>query len=430
MTMLLLGTVVGMFALLAGGMPVAFALGVAGAVGLYLFGGFPMVVGILTTTPLSSTASYELITVPMFLLMAEFVILSGVANDLFKAAATWVGRVPGGLGVATAIAGAGFGAISGSSTAAAATLSATTIPAMMQQGYEPKMACGVVAISGTLAMLIPPSIALVLYGIIADVSIGKLLIGGVIPGLLVTFTIALTVVVLVFLDPSRAPAGRRYSWAEKFESLKITGPMLGLFVAVTGSIYLGIATPTEASGLGAFGALILAWRAGKITWPTLRGALIDAATTSCMIFMIILGARIFGYFFTLTQVTQALVAAIAAWAVSKWVIIGVIAVIYLMLGCVMDQIAILILTVPVMLPVVKALGFDPVWFGVLVIVIAEVGLLTPPVGLNVFVVSRYTGRSASEVFAGVWPHVLAHLILITIFIIFPSLILWLPGKMA
>jgi len=292
MAWLLFGITVAMFALLAGGMPVAFALGVAGATGLYLFGGMPMVIGILDTTPLSSVASYELITVPMFLLMAEFVILSGVANDLFKAAATWVGRVPGGLGVATAIAGAGFGAISGSSTAAAATLSATTIPAMMKQGYEPKMACGVVAISGTLAMLIPPSIALVLYGIIADVSIGKLLIGGVIPGLLVTLTIALTVVVLVFMDPSRAPAGRRFTWREKFESLKVTGPMLGLFLAVTGSIYLGIATPTEASGLGAFGALLLAWRAGKITWPTLRGALVDAATTSCMIFMIILRASV------------------------------------------------------------------------------------------------------------------------------------------
>lgn len=430
MVLLLTGVVVAMFVLLACGMPVAFALGVAGAVGLYLFGGMPMVLGILDTTPLSSTASYELITVPMFLLMAEFVILSGVADELFKAAATWVGRVPGGLGVATAIAGAGFGAISGSSTAAAATLSATTIPAMLKQGYEPKMACGVVAISGTLAMLIPPSIALVLYGIIADVSIGKLLVGGVIPGLLVTLTIALTVMVLVFLDPSRAPVGRRYSLREKVTSLKVTGPMIALFLAVTGSIYLGVATPTEASGLGAFGALLLAWRARKVSWTTLRSALVDAATTSCMIFMIILGARIFGYFFTLTQVTQTIVAAIAIWQVSKWVIIGIIILIYLVLGCIMDQIAILILTVPVMLPVIKALGFDPVWFGVLVIVIAEVGLLTPPVGLNVFVVARYTKMPVTDVFAGVWPHVFAHLILIAIFVVFPALILWLPNRMA
>ena len=222
-------------------------------------------------------SSYELISVPMFLLMAEFVILSDVANNLFRAAATWVGRVPGGLGIATALAGAGFGAISGSSTASAATLSAITIPAMMKQGYEPKMACGVVAISGTLAMLIPPSVALVLYGIIADVNIGKLLIAGVIPGLLVTLTIALTVYALVKLDPRRAPPGNRYTMREKFASLKVVGPMLALFMAVTGSIYIGIATPTEASGLGAFGAFLLALHARKVNRRTLTEALVRAA---------------------------------------------------------------------------------------------------------------------------------------------------------
>lgn len=418
-----------LFAMLAAGVPVGFALGIAGAVGLYGIGSAPMVAGILETAPLSTTASYELITVPMFLLMAEFVILSGVADDLFKAAATWVGRVRGGLGIATAIAGAGFGAISGSSTAAAATLSATTIPAMMKQGYEPKMACGVVAISGTLAMLIPPSVALVLFGIIADVSIGKLLIGGVIPGLLVTLTIALTVYALVLLDPRRAPLGQRYTMREKFVSLKVAGPMIALFMAVTGVIYLGVATPTEAAGLGAFGAFLLAWKEGKINLGTLRTALVDAAGASCMIFMIIVGARIFGYFFTLTQTTQQIVGAIGAWNVSPWVIITVILIGYLILGCIMDQIAILILTVPIVLPVIKALGFDPVWFGVIVIVVAEVGLLTPPVGLNVFVVARYTKRAVGEVFAGVWPHVFAHFVLIAILTAFPILILWLPNKM-
>ncbi len=418
-----------LFALLTVGVPVGFALGIAGAAGLYAIGGTPMLAGILETAPLSTTASYELITVPMFLLMAEFVILSGVADDLFEAAAKWVGRVRGGLGIATAVAGAGFGAISGSSTAAAATLSATTIPAMMKQGYEPKMACGVVAISGTLAMLIPPSIALVLYGIIADVSIGKLLVGGVIPGLLVTFTIALTVYVLVTLDPRRAPPGQRYSFREKLASLKVAGPMIALFVAVTGVIYIGIATPTEASGLGACGAFLLALKAGKISLASLRAAVVDAAGASCMIFMIIVGARVFGYFFTLTQTTQLMVSAVGAWQVSPWVIITVILIGYLILGCIMDQIAILILTVPIVLPVVKALGFDPVWFGVIIIVVAEVGLLTPPVGLNVFVVARYTNRAVGEVFAGVWPHVFAHFVLIAILTAFPSIVLWLPNKM-
>jgi tripartite ATP-independent transporter DctM subunit len=415
--------------LLALGTPVAFSLAIAGVAGLYAIGGLEMVLGVLQTTPFSAANSYELISVPMFLLMAEFVILSGVADDLFEAASAWVGRVPGGLAMATALAGAGFGAISGSSTAAAATLSATTIPAMLKQGYEPKLACGVVAISGTLAMLIPPSIALVLYGIIAGANIGELLIGGVIPGLLVTLTIIATVWYLVWRDPSRAPPGRAFTMREKILSLKVVGPMIFLFMAVTGLIYSGVATPTEASGIGAFGAFILAIRAGKVNLTSVRHALVKASHTSCMIVMIILGAQIFGYFFTLTGTTQQLVAWIGTLHVSHWWIIAFILFGYFVLGCLMDQVAILILTVPVVLPLVKAMGFDPVWFGVIVIVMAEVGLVTPPVGLNVFVVARYTGRPLTEIFQGVGPHVVAHLILVAILVAFPEIILWLPSTM-
>ena len=415
--------------LLAIGTPVGFALAIAGSVGLFSLGGMGMLLGILDTAPLSAASSYELITVPMFLLMAEFVIISGVADELFKTAATWVGRLPGGLGIATAFAGAGFGAISGSSTASAATLASTSIPAMMKAGYEPKLACGVVAISGTLAMLIPPSIALVLFGIIADVNIGQLLIGGVIPGLMVTVAIALTVSYLVWRDPSRAPRGQAYTWGQKLRSLAKVWPMLVLFGAVTGIIYAGIATPTEAAGIGAAGAFLIALLLGKAGFSATRGALLRAAQTTCMIIMIILGAHIFGYFFTITQTTQQVVAAVGAWPVDRWVIMALIILIYLVLGCFMDQVAILILTVPVVLPLIKTLGFDPVWFGVLVIVTAEVGMVTPPVGLNVFVVSRYTGRPLDEVFRGVGPHVLAHLIIIALFCLFPQIILWLPQTM-
>jgi len=419
-----------LFGLLTIGMPVAFTLAFTGALGLYLVGGWDTMVGVLSTAPLSTVAHYELISVPLFILMAEFVIMSGVADNLFKAAATWVGRVPGGLGMATALAGAGFGAISGSSTAAAATLSSTTMPAMLKQGYDPKLAGGVVAISGTLAMLIPPSIALVLYGIIADVSIGALLIGGVIPGLLVTLTIMATVWTLVLINPAAAPSGRAYTAREKLASLRVVGPMVFLFIAVTGVIYAGIATPTEASGLGAFGAFLIALYERKVTRAALARALVHAAHASCMIIMIIVCAKIFGYFFTLTQGTQALVAWVGSLEVSRWVIMGMILLGYLVLGCLMDQVAILILTVPVVLPLVKALGFDPVWFGVIVIVMAEVGLVTPPVGLNVFVVARYAQRPLSEIFGGVWPHVFSHLILVAVMVAFPQIILWLPSKMA
>jgi tripartite ATP-independent transporter DctM subunit len=419
-----------LFILLALGMPVAFSLVVTGCIGLYLVGGWDAMVGVLNTTPLSSAGSYELISVPLFILMAEFVILSGVADNLFKCAATWVGRVPGGLGMATALAGAGFGAISGSSTASAATLSSTTMPAMLKQGYEPSLAGGVVAISGTLAMLIPPSIALVLYGIIADVSIGQLLIGGVIPGLLVTLTIMATVYVLVVMDPERAPRGRAFTMREKFASLKVVGPMVFLFMAVTGVIYTGIATPTEASGLGAFGAFLIAVKERKVNFNALSRALVHASHASCMIIMIVVCAKVFGYYFTLTQTTQAIVQWVSAMDVHRMLVMTFILFGYLVLGCLMDQVAILILTVPIVLPLVKALGFDPVWFGVIVIVMAEVGLVTPPVGLNVFVVARYAKRPLGEIFRGVWPHVFSHLILVAVMVAFPAIILWLPSKMA
>lgn len=418
-----------LFVLLVLGLPVAFAMAVSGAIGLVMVGGLPMLSGILETVPFSTANSYEIITIPMFILMAELVIVSGVADDLFEAAAKWVGRIPGGLAMATALAGAGFGAISGSSTAAAATLSSTSIPAMLKQGYDPKLAGGVVAISGTLAMMIPPSIALVVFGIIGDVSIGALLIGGIIPGLLVTLTIILTVLVLVLKDPSCAPAGRSYSMREKLASLRVSGPMIVLFAAVTGSIYLGIATPTEAAAIGAFGALALALFSGNLTFKALSRALVRAAHATAMILMIILCAHIFGTFFTLTQITQDLVHWVSELEVSRWVIIAMILFGYVILGCFMDQFAILILTVPVVLPVVVSLGFDPIWFGIIAVVTAEVGMVTPPMGLNVFVVSRYTGRPLKEIFAGVMPHVVAHLILIAILTAFPAIILWLPSHM-
>lgn len=411
------------------GLPVAFAMAVSGAVGLYLYGGMPILSGILNTTPLTTANAYEMITIPMFILMAEFVIVSGIASDLFKSATVWVGRVRGGVAMATAIAGAGFGAISGSSTAAAATLAATSLPEMMKQGYEPKLAGGVVAISGTLAMLIPPSVALILYGIIADVSISALLIGGVIPGILVTLAIVLTVWLLVLFWPETAPLGRAYSFREKFASLKRIGPMLVLFVAITGTIYSGIATPTEASGIGAFVALLLAIKERKLTLATLWQALRNAAQTSCMILFIILGAHVFGYFIAITRITNDLTDWVGALPLAPLLIMTFILIGYVILGFFMDQIAILILTVPVVLPVVLALGYDPVWFGVIVVVTAEVGMVTPPLGMNVFVVARYTRRPIGELFRGVMPHVWAHFIVIALLTLFPSIILWLPSTM-
>lgn len=418
-----------LFGFLALGVPVAFAMAFSGSVGLYLVGGMPVLLGILKTVPLSTVSSYELIAIPMFLLMAEFVLVSGVADDLFKCAAAWMGRVPGGLGMATAIAGAGFGAICGTSTASAATLSSTSLPAMIKQGYEPKMAAGVVAISGTLAMLIPPSVALVVYGLLAEVNIGKLLIGGIIPGIIVTCAIMGTVYLLVLQDPSRAPSPKSVPFAEKIRLLKVVGPMVALFGGVTGVIYTGVATPTEASAIGSFGAFLLTILKRRLSRATLFKSLVGAAHGTCMIAAILLGASIFGYFFTLTQVTQDLVGWVGTLSTSRWIIIIIILLGYIVLGSFMDQIAILVLTVPIVLPLIKSLGFDPLWFGVIKIVTAEIGMITPPIGLNCFVVARYSGRPVGEVFHGTWPHFVAHIFVIGLFLAFPQLILWLPMHM-
>ena len=421
---------VALLVLLAVGLPVAFATGVAGMIGLYMLGGERAVWGILSTTPLSSASQYEFLSIPMFILMAEIIIISRIGDELFDTMAIWIGRMRGGLSIATALAGAGFGAISGSSTAGAATLASTSLPAMIKNGYEPKLANGVVAISGTLAMLIPPSMAAILYGLVAGQSIGALLIAGIVPGLLVMLTIASTVMFLVWRDPSRAPLGQAYSWREKILSLRVTGAMILLMMLVTGVIYLGVATPTEAACLGAFGAVAIAAARRRLTMRAFGKALVRAARTSAMIGLIIIGAHVFSYALTLTQTTQQLVTWVGSLDFHPLVIMAIILAIYVILGLFLDQIAILILTVPILLPVVLSLGFDPIWFGIIVIVTAEIGMVTPPMGMNVFVVAKYTGRPTHEVFAGVFPHVVAHILLIALLVLFPGIVLWLPETMA
>lgn len=414
--------------LLVIGVPVALALLMSGAIGLYLVGGTSVLLGIISTTPLDSVQHYELATVPMFILMANFIIASGVSDDMFDAAKTWMGRTPGGLAHATALTGALFGAISGSSTAAAATLSSTSIPGMLKQGYSPKLATGVAAISGTLAMLIPPSVAMILYALLADLSVGKMLIAGVIPGFVVLLTIMGTVAFLVWRNPDHAPSARSYTLIEKIVSLRNAWTFLLLFLMVTVTIYTGIATPTEASAFGAFGAFLLAMRRR----PPMRvylDALRNTAMTSCMIAFIIIGALVFGFFLTFTQTTQSLIDTISNSGIPPWVVLLIVLFMYLILGCFMDMVAMLILTIPVVYPLMTGLGYDPIWLAVITIVMGEIGMVTPPLGLNVFVISKYTNMPVAEVFKGTFPHVIAHLIAVALLVIFPGLVTWLPNTM-
>ncbi|MFJ4048946.1 MULTISPECIES: TRAP transporter large permease [Pseudomonas] len=423
--------VTGLCVLLLGlviGLPVSLSLMMAGAVGLFMIGDIHTVFGVLAATPLSAVHSYEFIMIPMFILMANFIIASGVSDDMFNIAKVWMGKTPGGLAHATALTGAAFGAISGSSTAAAATLSSTSIPGMIKQGYDRRLAAGVVAISGTLAMLIPPSGAMVIYALLADISVAKLMIAGIVPGVLVALVIMLTVAVLVWRNPQHAPPAQRYSWWEKISSLRFAWSFILLFSLITVVIYAGIGTPTEASAVGALAALGLAVTRRTPTKKLLRAA-IKAAEASCMIAFIIIGAQVFGYYLTLTQSTQGLFTFLTQSGVSNWTILLCILVIYLILGCFMDLIAMMVLTVPIVSPLIQQLGFDPIWFAVLTIVIGEVGLLTPPMGMNVFVISKYTRMPVTDVFRGSVPHVIAHLLLIALLVAMPSIVTWLPSTM-
>ena len=418
-----------LFLLLLARIPVGYAIAVAGCLGLFLAADADTVLGILETGPYSSSSNYSLMAIPMFILMAEFVIVCGLADDLFDAARLWVGRAPAGLGVATTLAGALFAALSGSSTASAAALSGTAIPQMTKQGYHPRVAAGLVAVVGTLAMMIPPSIALIFYGILARQSVGQLLIAGFVPGLLVALTLVITLLIRVKMDSTLAPPREGSSMRDKFASLRTVGPLLFLFFLVTGVLYLGVATPTETSALGAFGAFLIALLRGRLSWPKLCIAFATTASVSAMIMMIVVGAHIFGVFLSLTQVTTSLVEAVGGLNVAPIVILLVILAMYLVLGCFMDQIAIVGLTVPVVAPLIGSLGYDLIWFGVIMVLIAEIGMVTPPFGMNSFIVARYAQIPVETVFVGVLPYVLALGVLIGVLVGFPEIVLWLPRTM-
>jgi C4-dicarboxylate transporter, DctM subunit len=427
--MLAITVVVLLLALLLIRIPVGFAIGIAAGAGLLILGGVPALVGYFETSPYTTATTYSLSPIPLFILMAQFVLHSGIASSLFDSARTWVGRTPAGLGVATTLSGAVFAAISGSSTAAAATLASTAVPEMTDRGYDRRLANGLVAVTGTLAAMVPPSIILVFYAVVAEESVGQVLIAGFVPGAVVVVALLATTWLLLWRRPELAPRGERYPLGEKLRSLSAIGPVVILFVLVTGSIYFGVASPTEAAALGAVGALVVGMAWGELDLAGIRAALRETLGATAMILLIILSAHLFGYVLALSRVTGGLVDAISAIPAPPVVIFLAIAVVYLVLGAFMDQLAILALTVPIVLPVVEELGYDPIWFGVMVVLLAEIGLVTPPLGLNVFIVARSTGARAEDVFRGVWPFVVALLLVVLVFTFVPDLVLWLPETM-
>ena len=419
-----------LFVLLAIGMPVGFATAFAGAIGLLWVSGWGSVLAILKDVPLSVSSENVLATIPMFILMAEFMLRSGIVDDIFETLDAWIGGVRGGLGVVTILTGAGFAAVSGSSTAAAAAMAPTTIPQMVKRGYRESMAAGLCAVVGTLAIMIPPSNGLILYAVIADVSIGKMLVAGIIPGLIATAVLVVCLYAVLLRHPDWGPANRQnVSWRQRLVLLRKVGPMLALIALSIGLIYLGIATATEAGALGAFGAFVILILKRRLTMRTLLEALVSTARTSTMITMFIIGATITGYFLTMSQVSQDLVAYLAAAHISRYAVLAAALGLHLILGVFMEQISILVLIIPLTLPIITALGFDPIWYGILNTLLAEIGLVTPPIGLNLFVVSRYSKQSLAAIFAGVIPFMIGLVVLVFLLVAYPSLSLWLPNRM-
>ena len=425
---------VSLFVLMLLRVPVGMAMGLVGISGFsYLVGGAPAL-KLVGQTSMRTVTDYTFGVIPMFLLMGAFVTSSGMSRELFRTANNFVGHLRGGLGIATVAACGGFAAICGSSVATAATFSTVAYPEMRRYGYPQSFATGVIAAGGTLGAMLPPSTVLAVYGIITEQDIGKLFIAGIIPGLLAICMYMITIAIIGWVKPGFLPAGRPTPWNERLAALKdIWAPLL-LFIFVIGGLYglpfLPRFTPTEAGGVGASGAFLIGVLSGRLNKDGILTSLLQATRTAAAVFTVLIGALLFGYFLTITQTPQKVTEFLTALGLGKYGVLALIMVMYLLLGCLMDAMAMIILTIPIIFPVIIHLGFDPIWFGVIIVMTVELGLIHPPVGMNVFVIkSVIKDVSFTTIFKGVIPFIITDLIRLVILIAFPILALWLPSRM-
>ncbi|MBK6862834.1 MAG: TRAP transporter large permease [Ideonella sp.] len=415
-----------MLALAFARLPIAFAMGLVGFAGFAFKTSVPAALAMAGAVTYETGLSYALSIVPLFVLMGNLVTRAGLSEQLYDASHAFLGHRRGGLAMATIVACGGFSAICGSSIATAATMAKVAVPPMRRFGYSDALASGSVAAGGTLGILIPPSVVLVIYGILTQQNIGKLFIAGVLPGLLAIACYIGAVRFTVALDPKAGPPGPRRSGAERLAALKRVWGVVALFVLVLGGIYGGVFTPTEAAGIGAAGGFVFAIvrRGFSIGW--LRQVLVESAATTGMIFTILIGALVFANFVNMTSMPGELIAASEKLAVFPILVIIAICVIYVLLGCVLESMSMILLTVPIFYPVVQHLGFDLIWFGILVVVVTEISLITPPVGLNVFVLRTVLPDiPTGTVFRGVLPFIGADVVRLALLVAFPAITLYL-----
>jgi C4-dicarboxylate transporter, DctM subunit len=421
----------GVFALAFLRIPLAVAMCIAGIVGLGLMRGWPAVFASTSQVVFETGFQYVLSVIPLFVLMGNLVARAGMARELFAAANAFVGHRRGGLAMASIIASGGFGAICGSSIATAATMSRVAYPEMKRHGYKDGLATGSIASGGTLGILIPPSTIMVIYGVMTETDIGKLFVAGILPGIVALVCLCLAVVFVTWRDPAAGPPAQRQSWAQRLRALRSIWGVVALFALVIGGIYGGVFTATEGAGVGASGAFLFAFFRRTLTWRLLLDILLESARTTAMLFTILIGAMVFTSFINFTSMPLDLRNFIAQFSPHPLMVVVVMMTIYVLLGTVMEELSMVLLTIPVFFPVITALGFDPVWFGILIVCIVEIGMISPPVGMNLFVLNALLpGVPMNTMFKGVWPFVTADIVRLGILIAFPAISLWLPSLMS
>jgi C4-dicarboxylate transporter, DctM subunit len=419
-----------LFALMLLRVPVGMAMGLVGVSGFaYLNGGGPAL-KIVGHTTMRTVTDFNYAVIPLFLLMGSFATTSGMSRELFRAANAFIGHLKGGLGIATIAACGGFAAICGSSVATAATFSRVAYPEMRRYGYPQSFATGVIAAGGTLGIMIPPSTVFAVYGLITEQDVGKLFIAGIVPGILAVSMYMATITLIGMIRPNFLPAGPRSNWPERLAAMRNIWATLLLFAFVIGGLYGGLFTATEAAGAGAGGAFIIGVVRGRLSRAGILRSLLETTRTTAAVFTVLIGAILFGYFLTVTQTPQKVTEFLTGLGIGRHGVLAVIMVMYLVLGCLMDALAMIILTVPIVFPVIKQLGFDPIWFGVIIVMTVELGLIHPPVGMNIFVIkSVIEDVKISTIFYGVLPFIITDLIRLVILIAFPIIALWLPSRM-
>ena len=410
--------------------PVGFVMALVGLLGFALLVSWDAALHLMAQDFTSVFGSYNLTVIPLFVLMGQLAHHSGMSGRLFHAAYRFFGSLPGGLAVATIGACAGFSAICGSTSATAATMAAVALPEMKKYNYDPALATGVVAAGGSLGILIPPSTIFIVYGIMTEQSVGKLFLAGVMPGILMTLLFVATVFIWTWNRPDLAKPGASFTLREKIASLAGVVETLILFVAVMGGLFIGIFTPTEAAAIGAFGTLVIAVAGRHLSWRGFVQSLVETTRVTCMILVIVAGATVFGHFLAITRIPFDVGAWVMGLQMPPWAVMGLIILVYLSLGCLMDSLAMIMLTIPIFFPVITALGFDPIWFGVIIVLVTGMGVITPPVGINVYVVAGVARDVPLHViFRGAVNLLAAQIVTAALLILFPQIALWLPQLM-